>query len=388
MVSTRKTVKTTPYDANFLQHLINHGVFPPKYRYPSGEPTPKPSNWDEIYARTFAPRASLSSVTGLAELANTINDELEACTREAEVTCCIPLLRSKTDNPKQRSMEGRFSGFYPLTDGTLTCSSPDMYYGAPPEDLPEKFQETFKQLIMPSSRKSELIIPNFFLALKGPASAGGIEVAKNQACYDGAMGARALSFLTSVGAGRRLFDNRAYTITSFMHGGSLKLYTSHIYESRSQQRVWECATTLVRVCTLDGDVQQCKEALTAFRNLVDWSREQRTATLTRAKDVLERCGRADAFDCLVHCFSRNQEGFHRQPRRYSTAPEDFKDPSISMPQDNRGQKRSRLDRADCVDTLSSSTCDERDKKRSKVSRTSPSPARVHNLRPRPSRRQK
>jgi len=58
--STSKTKKSSPYDPNFEQNLIDHGTYPNRYRHPDGRRPPKPDNWNEINQRMTQPRPSLS----------------------------------------------------------------------------------------------------------------------------------------------------------------------------------------------------------------------------------------------------------------------------------------------------------------------------------------
>ena len=67
------------------------------------------------------------------------------------------------------------------------------------------------------------------MEVKGPDGSGA--VAKRQACYDGAVGARGIHALRSFGVKdpKTVYDNNAYTITSAYHSatGTLQLFTTH-----------------------------------------------------------------------------------------------------------------------------------------------------------------
>ncbi len=62
--------------------------------------------------------------------------------------------------------------------------------------------------------------PNCYLEVKGPE--GSAAVARRQACYDGAIGARGMLSLHSYGKETMIYDNRAYTISSTYYDGMLK----------------------------------------------------------------------------------------------------------------------------------------------------------------------
>ena len=75
-------------------------------------------------------------------------------------------------------------------------------------------------------------MPNFFTEVKGPN--GSAAVAKRQACFDGALGARGIHKLRLFNADPTLaFDNKAYTITSTYNNGTLKMYTTHPVQASS-----------------------------------------------------------------------------------------------------------------------------------------------------------
>ena len=379
--TTHRTTKTNPYDSAFQQHLTNHGIYPPKYKYPSGGFAPKPSNWDEIFARTTRPRASLSSATGLAELCRTIDDELGSCAREVNVSCCVPLLRSKTDEPKTRSMGCQFKNLAPLTDGTLTASCPDVYYGARPESLDPELQLACDRLVSPSKKKDEPMLPNFFMALKGPS--GELPIAENQACYDGAFGARALSFLISLGSGARVLeDGRAYTITCTLKDGVLRFYTCHLYKPRDPRRVWECAMTLLCVCVLNGSQVQCKDALTTLRNLVEWAQETRDAAINLANDVWRRSeGRLSCGE-LLDAFAKNKKSAqhlleHKEHTNVGLEDSEHQDETILCIQHSKSS-RPRSD-----DITGPTTLDGRITKRRRIAEKPSGTCSTYNLRPRP-----
>lgn len=54
-------------------------------------------------------------------------------------------------------------------------------------------------------------------------------MAKRQACYDGAIGARGVHEYLSLRAvdPHMIYDNNAYALTSIYHNGNLKIYTTH-----------------------------------------------------------------------------------------------------------------------------------------------------------------
>ncbi|KAF2192904.1 hypothetical protein K469DRAFT_795090 [Zopfia rhizophila CBS 207.26] len=106
--------------------------------------------------------------------------------------------------------------------------------------------------------------PNFFLAAKGPD--GSLVVAGRQACYDGALGARAMHSLQSYRQDEPVYDNNADTITSIYHGGTLKMYTNHITPPRSPGGHPEYHMTQLRSFAITDTRNTCAAGLQAYRN--------------------------------------------------------------------------------------------------------------------------
>jgi hypothetical protein len=112
-----------------------------------------------------------------------------------------------------------------LTDGTLAPGNPDLFYGACPEQLDRRIRNELNSRIIPSTQEDLPMAPSFFLAAKRPD--GNAVVARRQACYDGALGARGIHSLQSYRQDEPSYGNNAYTLTSIYSDGQLKIYTSH-----------------------------------------------------------------------------------------------------------------------------------------------------------------
>lgn len=83
-----------------------------------------------------------------------------------------------------------FNNFYHLTNGTIVPSNPDLFYGTHLEQLDRRVRNVLSPLIVPSTQDDLSMVPNFFVAAKGPG--GTLAVAGPQASYDGTPGARSV----------------------------------------------------------------------------------------------------------------------------------------------------------------------------------------------------
>ncbi|EDN02670.1 predicted protein [Histoplasma mississippiense (nom. inval.)] len=224
--TTTKTTSTTAYNRNFQQNLVDHGVYPPGYKYPNGQKPAKPNNWLELNERLVQPRASLSpSKFSEQEFEEFREADMNASKEKPIVCLAIPIIEGHIHDVRCMGGDYPFGNFAPLTDGTLANAKPDHFFGARPEQLNRQSRDELSDFIVPSTQKDHPIAPNFFQEAKGPD--GSPAVATRQACYHGAMGARGIYKLQSYKQDEPAYDNKAYTITSTYQAGQLKLYTTH-----------------------------------------------------------------------------------------------------------------------------------------------------------------
>lgn len=123
--------------------------------------------------------------------------------------------------------------------------NPDIYYGARPGQINRHICNELSSHILPSTQLDFPMAPNFFVATKGPD--GSLAVANRQARYDGALGARGMHSLQSCGNDGAVYDNAARTITGTYHGGTLKMYTTHLRASSCPGGLPECHMTPVNI---------------------------------------------------------------------------------------------------------------------------------------------
>ena len=276
--STRPTTNTTGtkstgvYDRDFQQHLIDNGIYPDAYEYPDGSVSAEPNNLEDLTRMLAQPRPSLSpSRFADREFKEFRRADAHAVKEKQIPELVIPAIEGTIGDAKCRSGGIPFTNLEPLTDGTLKPGSPDVYYGARPEQLSRKARDELGGHITPSTQHDLPIAPNFFLAAKGPD--GSLAVAGRQACYDGALGARGMHSLRSYRRQEPHYDNNANTITSIYHGGTLKMYTTHIAPPFSPRARPEYHMTQLNTWGLTGNPVACRDGLRAYRNGRDWCKE-------------------------------------------------------------------------------------------------------------------
>ncbi|KAI0410622.1 hypothetical protein F5X98DRAFT_381605 [Xylaria grammica] len=284
---TTSTKSTGPYDRAFEQHLIDHGVYPHRYEYPDGKTIPAPENLEEIMQIIARPRPSLSPSRFTQGDFNKFEKADEDAAKEWQVTSTvIPIIEGEIRDSKCVSGQIPFTNLGHLTDGSLVPGNPDRYYGARPEQLDRRVRTELGRHVVPSTQHDLPVAPNFFLAVKGPE--GSLAVAKRQACYDGALGARGIRSLQTYGDAELDADNKAYTITSTYHGGTLQLYTSHPLAPARPGASGGYATTKLNAWSMTGNASTFRQGAAAYRNARDWARQVRDKAIQRANEASAR----------------------------------------------------------------------------------------------------
>ncbi|PLB43803.1 hypothetical protein P170DRAFT_450965 [Aspergillus steynii IBT 23096] len=322
---------TTPYSLNFEQNLVDHQIYPPLYNAQhSGTDDNEPSNVGEIRRRLAAPRPSLDASSTLSKVEyQRFRKTAWAATRGADVRASVfPFIEGASSSPQQSiSRDTHFTNLAPLTDGTISHAKPDISHGARPDQLHREIRTQLGPLVVPSADNSFPLAPNFHAEVKGPGGAPAVAV--RQACYDGALSARAMDALRSydpvehqqqynqsqsqsqsqsdqpsLGPGSTAqtvpADNNAYALTATYSGGLLNLFASHSTTASlatpDGPRRPEYTMTPLRSFALTDDVESFCAGAAAYRNARDWAGEVRDEAIARANRRLEeaRAGRLDS----------------------------------------------------------------------------------------------
>lgn len=292
-LNTRTTTNTTatrnsrPYDRDFQQNLVDGGVYPEEYEYPDGRVPPSPDNCDEINQRLVQPRPSLSPSQFSDGAFKKFKRANTHAFKEREVTkSVIPIIEGEISDNKCVAGGVPLTNFDHLTNGTLAPGNPDLFYGARPEQLGRQIRNELSGRIITSTQDDLPIAPNFFLAAKGPD--GTAVVARRQACYDGALGARGIHSLQTYGQHEPTYNNHAYTLTSIYSDGQLKMYTSRPTQPANNGDRPEYYMNQINSWGMTGNVETFRQGATAYRNGRDWAKEKRDGFIEAANTRILR----------------------------------------------------------------------------------------------------
>lgn len=282
-----KTTQTSgPYSRSFEQKLVDNGIYLDGYEYPDGRVPSVPNNMTEINHRLTQSRPSLTSSCFSDEEFKAFKRANARASNEDKVSkTVIPFIEGKIRNDKCVEGEVFFTNLEPLADDMFTTAKADLYYGARPEQLDRRVRDELSGHIVPSTQHDLPIVPNFFLSVKGPE--GSLQVAKRQACYEGALGARGMNSLQSYEKDELTYDNTAYIITSTYLGGFLQIYTVHPVQPAIPGGRTEYCMNLLRSFAINDTAGSFRQGVTAYRNARDWAKEQRDEAIKRSNEKVK-----------------------------------------------------------------------------------------------------
>ncbi|KAI1325092.1 hypothetical protein F5Y16DRAFT_423311 [Xylariaceae sp. FL0255] len=277
---TTTTEDTGPYDRAFAQHLKDFGIYPCGFESSEVGAHP-PANLEEIRQALKQRRPSMSSTSFTEFDFNKARSRVNAINNEIDImTKVLPILEGECD-PRFSCGRIPFRNLKPLTDGSLTPGHPDWYHGAIPGRLDRQILQEISRLVVPSPRERTPILPNFFLAMKGPR--GRFDVIDLQANYDGVLGARAMQSLQSYRS-TPVFDKNAYTLTSTFLSGILTIYAIHPQPATRPDGRCIYIMTLVDVQILYLNAEGFRAGVSAYRNARDWAVRRRNEAITQANE--------------------------------------------------------------------------------------------------------
>ncbi|KAL4877608.1 hypothetical protein BJY04DRAFT_221980 [Aspergillus karnatakaensis] len=289
---------TSCYDQHLEEHMENHGVYMPHYFYRRDIKPPKPANYKVIKARLKKPRPSLAEWSCLPEesqekdLGKFLRLNASSRTKQLAAQNILPILESENKSPFQTSGNLPFTNLAPLTDGSLPPARPTLYAGAPPAQLHPSIQQQLADQITPTAPGAHPILPNFFLEIKDYEAY--LIKGLRQACYNGALGARAMHSLQQFGTTSTpaSYDNNAYTMTATYQDGMLALYTTHpaklsCYQDNPTRDQDYVMTPLGTWSVAGSSPETYLESITAYRNARDLAKEQRDEIIRAANERYE-----------------------------------------------------------------------------------------------------
>lgn len=269
-----KGKRSSAYGRDFEQNLIDHGIYPKGYEYPDDESIPEPSNLEDIVQALSAPRASLSPSQFSRAAFKTFSLANDRVISEGKVMSdIIPTIRGSAEIPNEGNLP--FTNLDSITDSLTVDAVPDFYDGSHSKDIDKGVREALSKVIVPTNHGRAPVAPNFFVEAKAPR--GGADVAKRQACLDGAVGARAMHSLQNFGEEVPIYDGGAHSFSSTYHAGTgtLQIYAHHATGPKHEEGRPEYHMTQIDGWQMTGNIDTFRRGAAAFRNARDLARHHR-----------------------------------------------------------------------------------------------------------------
>jgi hypothetical protein len=273
----RKNILSSPYDRNFEQKCIDCDICMPSLRA-------KPENWLEIGERLRRPRPSLSPTQiSDGEIETFCANQQEAQTEDHAIAESLPIILGKERHGFLSARNLLFTNMDSMVPEMYTMRKPNLYWGAQPRQIDRRVRQDLSTHIVPSKNASPPAAPNFFLELKSPSGLSTVQTRK--ACYDGALGARAMQALRNYGQAEPEYDNKAYTITCTYQEGVLRMYAHHLSEPSVPGGLLQYHMTPLPTFMITSDAMAFRNGISAFRNARDLAEEQRELLIRQANAV-------------------------------------------------------------------------------------------------------
>ena len=266
------------YDANFEQNLIDGGIYP----HNRGS---KPENAQDIREYMARRRASLSpsrfgskDFEDFTSFCDKTGDEANA---RSDI---ISIIAGDGRKQHEYASDRLFNHLEPLAEN-LPAPKPDLYDGALPEQIDQSVRRELGKHIVPSNNSTLPAAPNFFM--EGKSESGRADVAKRQACHDGAVGARAMHSLQNYKSAEPKYDGEAYSYSATFHPGTatLQLYAHHLTAPKAPGRPAEYHMTLLNGFHMTGNVNTFREGAGGFRHLRDRAKTNRDGFIDHANQI-------------------------------------------------------------------------------------------------------
>ncbi|KAL9617721.1 MAG: hypothetical protein Q9160_007495 [Pyrenula sp. 1 TL-2023] len=270
--------KSTPYNGDFVQKMADIGVY-------HHNRASKPLNLQEIRDYLAQPHRLMSA----SELAKADFEKFTAQCEEAAhepsgIVGLIQVIAGEGIAKHYHSMSDVIYNNSRQFARGIACAKPDFCDGARPDDIHRHVRDELDRIIIPSNNTHYLAAPNFFLEGKGIS--GRVDVAKRQACHDGAIGARAMHALQNYKLDDPVYDGKARSFACTLQKGSglFQLYVTHLTPPKTDNGHPEYHMTLVVAHVMIGNLTGFRDAIVAFQDARDLARSYRDESIQAANE--------------------------------------------------------------------------------------------------------
>ncbi|EQL00018.1 hypothetical protein OCS_04275 [Ophiocordyceps sinensis CO18] len=301
--ATTKARRSSAYDNDFEQHLMDNSIYPEGYHGQQDDVTPKPCNLDSLHRDLLPARSSLSPSRFSESAFQDFRRKNKTKSEGTLMRNVMPIIAGNADIPNEGNLP--FTNYASLTNGVTVKPVPDYFDGASSGDIDKEVGKSIGQMVIPTKHPHVPVAPNFFLEAKAPG--GAADVAERQACYDGAHGARAMHALQTYGETEPVYDGNAYTYSSIYHSsGTLQLYAHHATPSTADGQP-EYHMTVIDGWQMTGNINTFRRGAAAFRNARDIAQRHRNAFIQAANARAAQAAKRMQEDAVQGAMPTSQE---------------------------------------------------------------------------------
>ncbi|KAJ2966072.1 hypothetical protein NQ176_g10318 [Zarea fungicola] len=282
-----KQTRSSPYDDNFETIIVEYNIFMELYQFPDDRAAPQPINLEQIVEFLSRPRKcpSLSAVSP-----SDFFNFRRASWIEAEGTVMATAVKMVAGPSTMSECNNvTFSNLGSMTEKKTTQPKPDLFDGACFGDVDVAIRKELSAVIMPTELATVPVVPNFFLEVK--SCKGSPRVAKREACWDGAHGARAMHALQNFGRNTiqgdghgdgygEVFDGNAYTFSATFCAGILEMFAHFVTRASDGRR--EYHMTMLRGFNMHNSIDSFVQGASMLRNARDLAKLYRDAAIKAA----------------------------------------------------------------------------------------------------------
>jgi len=320
---TSKSGRSSAYKSDFMRLLITDCV-------DRARRNNKPANYNHLRSRLEQPRGSLSLTQfSEAHYENFLDAVDNAFDEDQVMTDVFSVIKGTKIRPSRTYHSCK--NWAPLISANLVIPQPDFFDGAEQSAADLELRQALDSVVVPSTSSDTPFLPNFFAEVKAPAASA--EVARRQAIYDGAFGARAMHHLKAYGASES-FDENAYTLTSTYTYGRLEIFAHYLTESVGPGRLPHYNTVSLGRWILDQDVETFRTAVTAFRNARDIAQEYRENLIADANQRIQSFSQENRGKYMAEAFQRTREIVERNGSFASSVSTSRSDPPDEIGHDS------------------------------------------------------
>lgn len=266
-----KIRKSSVYDPDFKQHLIDYDVYSHEYNYNDDDDSVYLNNWEKMNERLMQSQPSLLPLCFSCEVFQKFEKmNMQALTENKVMSKVFSIIIDTVNVSLQKNLW--FENLKDLTDDFIIKAQLNFYDEAHLKELNKQIWEELRPYIMSLTNTVALCLLNFFMKSKGFND--DTLTCKNQALYDDALSAWGIYELQSYIDLKTAHDNKAYIITLTYHlSGLLIMYTTYAVTFKNSKHQIEYHMTQLNSFAMINNSNTFWQKATFLRNDQDLTEE-------------------------------------------------------------------------------------------------------------------